>query len=152
MAQEVLREGSARARDFATVTFVWGGTPQSDELRWARPVIDQYDLTNHQIPCDDLFFDRAAEASLYRNEPHFGIFTHPMFLAQTGAEFLREAELVRFGSSQRFGAFTSYLAFEFWLRAVTALWRDHSRGQGRPGDPAGQSVGTQAAILRALVS
>jgi hypothetical protein len=26
---------------------------------------------------------------------------------------------VRFGSSKRFGAFTSTLAFEFWLRAVT---------------------------------
>jgi len=35
------------------------------------------------------------------------------------AEFTREAELVRFGMSQKFGAFTSCLAFEVWLRAVT---------------------------------
>jgi asparagine synthetase B (glutamine-hydrolysing) len=39
------------------------------------------------------------------------------FLDRT--EFTRAAEMVRFGMSQKFGAFASCLAFEYWLRAVT---------------------------------
>jgi asparagine synthase (glutamine-hydrolysing) len=98
VAQEVLRADPARARDFATVTFVWNETPQSDERRWSQPVVDKYGLINHQIPCDDLFFDRAAEASLYRNEPHFGIFTHPMYLAETALLRAAGVEVLLCGS------------------------------------------------------
>jgi asparagine synthase (glutamine-hydrolysing) len=87
VAQEILRGDPIRARDFATMTFVWDETPQSDERRWSRQVVEKYGLINHQVICDDLFFDRITEASLYRNEPHFGLFTYPMFRAQT--ELLR---------------------------------------------------------------
>ena len=83
IAAEILAGDPERARDFATTTFVWDETPQSDERQFAEPVARQYGLANHQIRCDDLFFDDMTEASLYRNEPHFGLFTHPMFQAQT---------------------------------------------------------------------
>jgi asparagine synthase (glutamine-hydrolysing) len=83
VAQEILRRDPVRAAGFATVSFVWNDTPQSDERRFSEPVARQYGLVQHQIPCDDLFFDGATEASLQRNEPHFGIFTHPMFVAET---------------------------------------------------------------------
>jgi hypothetical protein len=36
-------------------------------------------------------------------------------------ELARAAELVRFGSSIKFGAFTACLGFELWLRAVTGM-------------------------------
>lgn len=89
VAEEVLQRHPERARDFATVSFVWDETPQSDEREWSEPVVRQYGLVNHQIRSDDLFFDDIAEASLYRSEPHFGIFTHPMFRAEV--DLLREA-------------------------------------------------------------
>lgn len=82
VAQEILQRQPERARDFATVTFVWDETPQSDEREWSQSVVRQYGLVNHQVRSDDLFFDGIAEAALYRSEPHFGIFTHPMFRAQ----------------------------------------------------------------------
>lgn len=78
LAHEVLQREPARGADFATLTFVWDDTPQSDERRWADPVVQKYGLVNHRLRGDDLFFDDVHEASLYRNEPHFGLLCHPM--------------------------------------------------------------------------
>jgi asparagine synthetase B (glutamine-hydrolysing) len=89
--QEVLRRDSARPHDFATLTFVWDETPQSDERRWSDPVVREHDLVNHRLRGDDQFFDGAHEASLYRNEPHFGLLCHPMVRAE--AELLRNARV-----------------------------------------------------------
>jgi len=77
----------AQAPGFATMTFVWEDTPQSDERSWAKAVVEKYGLINHQIVCDDLFFDGAAEESRYRSEPHFGILCHPLIRAES--ELLR---------------------------------------------------------------
>ena len=77
----------AQAPGFATMTFVWEDTPQSDERPWAEAVIEKYGLINHQVVCDDLFFDGAAEEARHRNEPHFGILCHPMIRAES--ELLR---------------------------------------------------------------
>ncbi len=82
VAHEVLQEHPGRAGDFATVTFVWDETPQSDEREWSQTVVRKYDLVNHQIRSDDLFFDDVTEAALHRSEPHFGIFAHPMYRAE----------------------------------------------------------------------
>jgi len=78
LAQEILKREPAQGADFATLTFVWDDTPQSDERRWSDPVVQKYGLVNHRLRGDDLFFDGVHEASLYRNEPHFGLLCHPM--------------------------------------------------------------------------
>ena len=87
LSQEILRSDPSRSRDLATVTFVFDEMTQCDERRWSQPVVQQCGLVNHQIRCDDLFFEGAFEASCYRNEPHFGILCHPMFVAES--ELLR---------------------------------------------------------------
>lgn len=87
IAQDLLREKPGRAKDFSTVTLVWDETPQSDERRWSETVVDAYGLTNHKVRCDDLFFEGMSEAAQYRNEPHFGICSHPMLRAE--GELLR---------------------------------------------------------------
>jgi asparagine synthase (glutamine-hydrolysing) len=88
LAQEVLRRDGAGDGDFATVSMVWDETPQSDERRWSGAVARRYGLRNHQVRCDDLFFDGTEEESRYRNEPHFGLLCHPMLRAE--GELLRE--------------------------------------------------------------
>jgi asparagine synthase (glutamine-hydrolysing) len=87
LAHEILQGEPTRVSDLATVTFIWKETPQSDERSWAEAVAGHHGLTNHQIPCDDLFFDGANEESAYRSEPHFGILCHPMI--RTESELLQ---------------------------------------------------------------
>jgi len=87
LAHEILKNEPGRARDFATVTSVFDHTPQSDERSWSEAVVERYELTNHKLVCDDLFFDGAGEESRHRNEPHFGILGHPMSRAES--ELLR---------------------------------------------------------------
>lgn len=87
VAQETMQRDPTLDRDFATMSWVWKDTPQSDERQWSDKVVEKYHIPNHQVWCDDLFFDGAHEESRCRNEPHFGIFCHPMARAQ--AELLR---------------------------------------------------------------
>ena len=89
LAMQILQGEPERARDFATLTYAWKHSPQCDERQWSDRVVAQYGLVNHQVFCDDLFFDGIAEECRYRSEPHFGLFAHP--LQRAAGELLRAA-------------------------------------------------------------
>ncbi|MGH9379706.1 MAG: asparagine synthetase B family protein [Thermoanaerobaculia bacterium] len=89
LAHEILQQRPDRLRDFGTLTMTYHSTPQSDEREWSRAVVERTGIRNVEVPCDDRFFEGMEEASLYRNEPHFGILCHPMFEAE--AKALHEA-------------------------------------------------------------
>ena len=89
IAAELLDGDPERRGNFATLTHVWQDSPQCDERELAQTVVDKVRLPNHQVWCDDLFFDGAEEECLCRNDPHQGLFIHPM--SRVIAELLRSS-------------------------------------------------------------
>lgn len=84
MAAEVLRTEDQRTESFSTLTLTFPETPVSDESAWAEKVLNEIDLSGHQLPCEDSFFDEAEQACRERNEPHFGILCRPMHRREAG--------------------------------------------------------------------